>query len=137
VQYIHSKSYIHRDIKPENFLIGLDANSGVIYISDFGLTKLYRTPPKGEHIPYQFGKSLTGTARYASIFSHLGCEQSRRDDLESALYVTLYFLRGDLPWQTIEPTDRQEIYKKIQSAKSNTSVEELCKGLPSKCSETV
>jgi len=133
IQYIHSKSYIHRDIKPENFLIGLGINSEVIYISDFGLAKLYRTPPKGEHIPYQFGKNLTGTARYTSIFTHLGCEQSRRDDLESALYVTLYFLRGNLPWQTIEASDRQGMYKKILSSKSNTSIEELCKGLPSKC----
>lgn len=72
IEVVHTKCYIHRDIKPDNFLMGVGFRRHLVYIIDFGLAKLYRDPRSHRHIPYREGKSLTGTARYASVNTHLG-----------------------------------------------------------------
>lgn len=74
VEYIHSRLYLHRDIKPDNFLMGLGKRQHYVYTVDFGLTKRYRDQKTGMHIQYKDGKSLTGTARYASLNTHIGIE---------------------------------------------------------------
>ena len=74
IEYIHSRLYLHRDIKPDNFLMGLGKRQHYVYTVDFGLTKRYRDQKTGHHIQYKDGKSLTGTARYASLNTHIGIE---------------------------------------------------------------
>jgi len=131
IEYVHTKNFIHRDLKPDNFLIGLGRRKlNQIYIIDFGLAKRYRDPRTHHHIPYVEGKSLTGTARYASINTHLGIEQSRRDDLESLGYVLMYFNRGQLPWQGLKANTKKEKYNRIAEKKMSTPVEVLCKHFP-------
>eukprot|EP00824_Muranothrix_gubernata_P003740 TRINITY_DN1472_c0_g1_i2.p1 TRINITY_DN1472_c0_g1~~TRINITY_DN1472_c0_g1_i2.p1 ORF type:complete len:439 (-),score=58.73 TRINITY_DN1472_c0_g1_i2:69-1193(-) len=131
IEYIHNKNFIHRDIKPDNFLMGLARKANTVYAIDFGLAKKYRDPKTHIHIPYREGKSLTGTARYASINAHLGIEQSRRDDLESLGYVLMYFSRGSLPWQGLRAATKKHKYEKISEKKMSTPTELLCRGYPS------
>lgn len=131
IEYIHNKSFIHRDIKPDNFLMGLGKKGNLVYIIDFGLAKKYKDSRNNQHIPYRENKNLTGTARYASINTHLGIEQSRRDDLESLGYVLMYFNRGSLPWQGLKAANKRQKYDKISEKKMSTSIEDLCKGFPS------
>eukprot|EP00927_Polykrikos_kofoidii_P082756 TRINITY_DN830_c0_g1_i3.p1 TRINITY_DN830_c0_g1~~TRINITY_DN830_c0_g1_i3.p1 ORF type:complete len:256 (-),score=45.67 TRINITY_DN830_c0_g1_i3:44-772(-) len=130
VEYVHAKNFIHRDIKPDNFLIGLGKKANQVHIIDFGLAKKYRDPKTQQHIPYREGKNLTGTARYASVNTHLGIEQSRRDDLEAIGYVLMYFNRGSLPWQGLKANAKKEKYEKIMEKKMSTPIEVLCKHFP-------
>uniref|UniRef100_A0A8C4TL74 non-specific serine/threonine protein kinase n=1 Tax=Erpetoichthys calabaricus TaxID=27687 RepID=A0A8C4TL74_ERPCA len=114
IEYIHSKNFIHRDVKPDNFLMGLGKKGNLVYIIDFGLAKKYRDAP-----------------RYASINTHLGIEQSRRDDLESLGYVLMYFNLGSLPWQGLKAATKRQKYERISEKKMSTPIEVLCKGYPS------
>lgn len=131
IDYIHSRDFIHRDIKPDNFLMGLGKRGNLVYIIDFGLAKKFRDARTNRHIPYRENKNLTGTARYASINTHLGIEQSRRDDLESLGYVLMYFNLGTLPWQGLKAANKRQKYERISEKKLSTPIEELCRGFPS------
>ncbi|KAG6423078.1 hypothetical protein SASPL_113462 [Salvia splendens] len=131
VEYMHSRGFLHRDIKPDNFLMGLGRKANQVYIIDYGLAKKYRDLQTHKHIPYRENKNLTGTARYASVNTHLGVEQSRRDDLESLGYVLMYFLRGSLPWQGLKAGTKKQKYDRISDKKMITPVEVLCKSYPS------
>eukprot|EP00831_Metopus_contortus_P024413 TRINITY_DN2129_c0_g1_i3.p1 TRINITY_DN2129_c0_g1~~TRINITY_DN2129_c0_g1_i3.p1 ORF type:complete len:256 (-),score=30.47 TRINITY_DN2129_c0_g1_i3:161-928(-) len=130
VEFLHLKQYVHRDIKPENFLIGMGKNEGIVYLIDFGLSKKYVETDSGNHVKYREDRPFSGVIRYASLNAHKGIEQSRRDDIESIGNILIYLIKGCLPWQFLSPIEGEDLERLTYKAKSQTTLEVLCSGLP-------
>lgn len=130
LEILHENGFVHRDVKPDNFLMGLHKQAKQVFMIDLGLCKRYWNRETASHVPFTDGKTLTGTARYASVNALRGHEQSRRDDLLSLGYMFIYFLKGSLPWQNCHGETKSEKYRNIAEAKSSTSFKDLCNQCP-------
>lgn len=96
IQCIHEKCLLHRDIKPSNFTFGNGNDTNKLFLVDFGLTK--RFDFNGRHIEEKNIKNIIGSTNFVSLNIHNNIEPSRRDDIESCIYVILTMLFGRLEW---------------------------------------
>ena len=138
ISRVHDAGIVHRDIKPENFMIGISKsdkeqkeNEGkMLHLIDFGLSKFYKKGDK--HVINTNDKSMVGTMRYVSTYIHDGSVYSRRDDIISILYVSIYLLKGTLPWCGLcsKKGDTQTKEQMVYAKKVKTTSAEVCEGLP-------
>ncbi|ELT94057.1 hypothetical protein CAPTEDRAFT_163712 [Capitella teleta] len=136
IQHVHANNFVHRDISPSNFMMGLGENSGQVYLIDFGHARKLTTGfIPGRMMSSSVRRPMVGTPRFASIFTHMGREESRRDDLESLGFIWIYLLKGRLPWQGVRCSSHAEKLAEIARRKLNTPLEELCEGLPKEFAE--
>ncbi|KAI0659752.1 kinase-like protein [Cubamyces menziesii] len=122
LEFLHSRCLVSCDVKPQNFAMGAankDANT--VYIFDFALAKLYIDRETGQHLPFCKRRHAKGTIRYASVAAHYRHEVSRRDDIESLLYVLLEFYHGTLPWNNIPARDGRSEMKIMVDMKADVS----------------
>ena len=101
LETLHSKLLLHRDIKPDNFLLD-DLHK--IYLIDYGFCKRY--DHDGKHIEERKINQIIGTVNFVSLNVHKFLEPSRRDDLESVIYIIIYMLYGTLPWISVSDSSR-------------------------------
>ena len=131
LEFVHSRGVVHRDMKPDNFLLGKGIHADLIYLIDFGISQYFRDSKSLKHCPLTNGHSLRGTAKYCSLNTHHGLDQSRRDDLESLGYVLVYLAQGALPWENFRSPLKTERHQGIGAIKQNTPLATLCQGAPS------
>ena len=129
LEALHSKGYVHRDIKPENFVMGIGNKSNFVYLVDFGLCKMYVDPRSKQQVPLVQGSEFVGTTKFASVASHKGLTQYRKDDMESLGYLLILLLKGVLPWSEIKSKAKDEFFHEIYLSKRDTTLESLCEGL--------
>ena len=158
LETMHEKGILHRDLKPNNLTWGnfnssynditnINSTNSInniynkldidtIFLIDFGLScSFLEGGNTSKHYKIKNNLSFVGTLRYASLNSHKGIRQSRRDDLESMIYILIYFLKGKLPWQDIKAKQKEERHKMISEIKSKVTIESLCENLPSEFAE--
>jgi hypothetical protein len=69
-----------------------------VFIIDFGKCKRYKNRATGQHIVYKENVYFSFDPIFASINTHNHIQCSRRDDIESLLYLIIYMKVGKLPW---------------------------------------
>jgi casein kinase 1 len=119
IETLHNKSLLHRDIKPDNFLFGLDNETNKLYLIDFGFCKRYEY--NGQHIQQKSISSIIGSLNFVSLNIHNGLEPSRRDDVESCLYIILYMFIGHLDWIKFD-TSREKMVKLKRELTNNPDI---------------
>ncbi|XP_058118395.1 casein kinase I-like [Anopheles ziemanni] len=130
-QFHQTTGFVHRDIKPDNFVLGYRQKINIVHLIDYGLAARFWDSDSVRHVPHNGKhKPLVGTIRYASLNTHRGHTQSRRDDMESLGYTLIYLLRGSLPWQGVRASSRPQKYEMIHEVKQSTPIEKICDGLP-------
>ena len=84
IHEIHNLGYVHRDLKPLNICL----KNGIPYIIDFGFTKQIIINKK--HNVEKNIKSIIGSYSFISNNVKNNIEPSRRDDIESIMYILLF-----------------------------------------------
>ena len=132
LEKLHSLGYIHRDLKPQNVM--LDDEQKALLI-DYGVAVRFEDKNK-KHIKFEKrAASIVGTPTFLSQNAVQGMTVSRRDDLESMLYVLLQMHRCELPWQNYsdvkkECTFPEEALEEFKEARANLSDEAVAGFFP-------
>jgi serine/threonine protein kinase len=114
IKILHENYLIHRDIKPSNFMI----KDTKLYLIDFGFSKVYCS--NNIHIEYRELTNIIGSLNFVSLNIHNRIEPTRRDDLESCVYVLYYLIKKRLLWENLNNEEEIIIMKSELIYNDNT-----------------
>lgn len=125
IRSLHEKYLLHRDIKPSNFVFGTKDNTNKLYLIDLGFSKRYNYD--GKHIEEKNITNIIGSLNFVSLNVHKYIEPSRRDDIESCIYVILTILLGNLEWFNESDINKMALLKKniVNSDKVPTFIKQM------------
>lgn len=125
IEHLHSFGYLHRDIKPGNFAAGRKESNEhhMIFMLDFGLCREFvkRSEGKDMRAPRSTAP-FRGTTRYAPLSAMLQQDQSRKDDIESWLYMVVEWTSGGLPWRKLKAHDREKVLQYKQDVRTKADI---------------
>uniref|UniRef100_A0AC34FL84 Protein kinase domain-containing protein n=1 Tax=Panagrolaimus sp. ES5 TaxID=591445 RepID=A0AC34FL84_9BILA len=108
LEELHKINFIHRDIKPAAFAFGLKSLNTKLFLTHFGLAKKFRGSADAKLLAPRKTVPFMGTVKYASRTCHERGERSRKDDIESWVFMISEFVdEKALSWRKI--VNRDEI----------------------------
>lgn len=125
---LHSIGYVHSVLHPGNVMIASaehleNRNSESVYLIDLGDATPF-LKRDGSHMRKENTGEIVGTLPFGSVSMLKGYTQSRRDDLESLVYLMVYLYNGRVPWTGEKDVDV------IARRKREVGNRELTRGFP-------
>lgn len=117
IKDVHSKNIIHRDIKPSNICLN---SANKVFLIDFGISKIYKNGTI--HNDETKINGLLGSINFSSLNTINLIEPSRRDDIESTIYVLLYMLLPQISYNeynNLDSIQKKDILTIIVFLKNN------------------
>lgn len=135
IQVLHSQGLTHSFLTPDHFLLGLKQKSKTLFLVSFSYAQVLKNgfvndPDK---IVIEFS--------FMSRNQLEGKPVQMKDDLESLLYMAIYFLKGNLPWSELVSSHFSKSHlfneSELQGLKTQhlkqkilTPLDEVCAGIP-------